>query len=318
MNRWPTRLVLFLIMLPAVRLCAETTVNRSDFIYHFTDPAYVREADAALTEARRQLAELLGRTLSYRPEVYVVEHQAVFDSLIGGSMPDWGAGVALPYRHTIVVKSPRVFRVNRSLGELLAHEYAHLALHDRLGLGRPPRWLDEGMAMMVSREWTWWDDLALNRTAVFGHLLSLSDIEHVNRFSQSQAQLAYSEAYLAVAYLYKEYGKPSMQRLLDSLAAGRSLDKALMGAIGSDTKEFEQEFASYLRGRFNLVMLFADTMYFWFALAILVVIGGFLRYKRRRRYYQKWQAEEQFQSTDFDYGDPDNPEQIDDDEPWRG
>jgi hypothetical protein len=34
-------------------------------------------------------------------------------------------------------------------------------------------------------------------------------------------------------------------------------------------------------------------------------------------YYKKWEEDEKYQSTDFDYGDPDNPEQIDDeDEPW--
>jgi hypothetical protein len=53
-------------------------------------------------------------------------------------------------------------------------------------------------------------------------------------------------------------------------------------------------------------------------MAAVVVVAGFVRYRKRRQYYRKWEAEKELQSTDFDYGDPDNPEQTDgEDEPWR-
>jgi len=48
-----------------------------------------------------------------------------------------------------------------------------------------------------------------------------------------------------------------------------------------------------------------------------VIIGFFLALRRRRQYYRKWEEEERLASTDFDYGDPDEPERPDDDEPWR-
>ncbi|MCK4461083.1 MAG: LPXTG cell wall anchor domain-containing protein, partial [candidate division Zixibacteria bacterium] len=68
---------------------------------------------------------------------------------------------------------------------------------------------------------------------------------------------------------------------------------------------------------FNIATLFMDTMFFWLGLAMIVIIAAFLRYRKRRKYYKQWEEEEKLHSTDFDYGDPDNPEQIDDDEPWR-
>jgi hypothetical protein len=63
----------------------------------------------------------------------------------------------------------------------------------------------------------------------------------------------------------------------------------------------------------------ADTMYFWMALALILILGGYLQFRRRRAYYKKWEKEDQYESKDFDYGDPDQPEQPDDedDEPWR-
>ena len=48
-----------------------------------------------------------------------------------------------------------------------------------------------------------------------------------------------------------------------------------------------------------------------------LIIGFFLALRRRRQYYRKWEEEERLASTDFDYGDPDEPERPDDDEPWR-
>ena len=63
--------------------------------------------------------------------------------------------------------------------------------------------------------------------------------------------------------------------------------------------------------------LFGDLYFIWIIFAAIVVICFVLGYRRRRKYYRKWEEEEKYQSTDFDYGDPDNPEQADDeDKPW--
>src|SRR5258705_13142880 len=45
--------------------------------------------------------------------------------------------------------------------EVLRHELAHLALHERLG-DRPPPWFDEGYASVAAREWRREDVLAAN------------------------------------------------------------------------------------------------------------------------------------------------------------
>ena len=318
MVRLTTALVAFLVSSAAGESSPVYVVQREWATYYLPDSAYAPEVDSALLRTARQLERSFGHRLSYAPKVHIVADSRRFDSLLGGGFPHWGAAAAIPHQRRIVVKSPHHFRVNRPLRQLLAHEYAHLWLSDRLGLGRAPRWLDEGIAMTVSLEWGWQENLTLNRAAVLGELVGLSEIERVNRLPATRARVAYAEAYLAVTYLLETYGRRPFNRLLDSLAAGASLDRALTGAIGADTAEFEAEFADYLRGRFNLVMLVADTMYFWIGLALLLVLAGLLRYARRRRYYERWREEERFQSTDFDYGDPDHPERLDDDEPWRG
>ncbi len=294
-------------------------IERDHFIYYVDNPRYVQPSDSLLNSVRLRLKEMLRDTLPYKASIYIVEDDNSFKRLIRGRFPDWGAAAALPERKSIAIKSPDKFNIGKSLAELLAHEYAHLVVADRRGFYSVPRWFDEGVAMLVSTEWSWSDNLAMGKAAIFGEFIPLRKIQRVNRFNQSQAQVAYAESYLAVSYLINEYGKEALNRFLDEIAKGSSVDDALIATSGANYSEFEEEFEKHLSTRYNAKALLIDTMYFWVALAIIVVIGGLLRYRKRRQYYKKWEQEERLQSTDFDYGDPNRPEKIDDeDEPWRG
>jgi hypothetical protein len=293
-------------------------VEKAYFVFHVDNPAYIKPSDSVLTAARSRLIGLLHDSLDYKPDIYIVRDESYFLQLIGGSFPDWGAAAALPSLKRIVIKSPDRFNLGRPLPELLAHEYAHLAVAKRIGFREAPRWFDEGMAMMVSMEWSWSDNLAMSNAAVFGHFIPLRQIDMVNRFPEGKAHLAYAESYLALTYLVKQYGVSSLNLFLDQIAKGQSVDSALMASTGSDEAGFETEFRAYLDNRFNVTSLLMDTIYFWMALAVILVIGTLLKFLKRRKYYEKWREEQKYESTDFDYGDPSHPEKIDDDdEPWR-
>ncbi len=295
-----------------------TAQHRFATIY-LDNPTHLAQVDSSLTIARDKLARLLRDTLDYRPELYVVDDADRFAQLIGGKFPDWGAAAALPYKGRMVIKSPDRFVIQKSLPELIAHEYAHLALADRLGIREAPRWLDEGIAMYVAAEWGWSQNLAMSKAAVFRQFIPLSEIDRVNRFNSGKAEVAYSQSYLAVKYFVDQYGLEALTILLDGIASGQPLDSALMHSTGSTEEAFEKEFHEYLTQRYNLVSFLMDTFWLWIFLAIVVVVGGFLKYRRRRQYYKKWEEQERLESTDFQYGkgraeetDPDE-----DDEPWR-
>jgi hypothetical protein len=307
-------------------------VTRGRVTYFFDHRHYLDGADSTLKVAARRVDKLLGVEQNFSYEVYLASSEASFDSLVGGRFPDWGAAAAIPHLKRIVVKSPDSFALSRPLAELLSHEYAHLALADRTGLNSAPRWFEEGFSMMASMQWSWEDNLAMNFAAVTGDLIPLREIDRVNRFAEGKARVAYAESYMTVQYLYDVYGADAVGVFLDEIASGRSLNRALMSATGSNYTDFDHEIRLYLIERFNLTGLVADTMYFWLALAFIVVIGFILTRMRRRRYYRAWEQAEKFHSTDFDYGDPNRPEVIDgeefdiddtdeydpdDDEPWR-
>lgn len=292
-------------------------VEKERFVYYFDDQSYIEMADSILNESAEKLAGLLNDRLDYKPSVYLLDDLSEFTEVVRGSFPDWGAAAAVPLDKLIAIKSPDKFNLGKPLETLLKHEYSHLALAHRLGIRHAPRWFNEGLAMYASEEWGWANNVSMSTAAVFSQFVPLSEIENMNRFSQDKAQVAYSQSFQAVDYMLREYGDYGFTLFLDSLASGALIDNALEGSIGATYAEFEREFEIYLSKRFNIVALFVNTMYLWIGLAIVVVVGAFLKYKKRRAYYKKWEEDEKYHSTDFDYGDPDNPEQIDDDEPWR-
>jgi len=292
-------------------------VEREYYHYHSDNQMYLSLADSIIERTRARLIELVGDSLDEKPDIHIVSTLREFNRLIMGRFPDWGAAAAFPPRNLVAIKSPQEFNINKSLPELLAHEYCHLVVWHRANFNSVPRWFDEGMAMFVSMEWGWSDNLAMSKAAVFGELIPLAGIEKLNRFHEGKAQVAYSQSFLAVDYIYRNYGKSSLKRFLDVVAVGGSLDEAFGASTGSTAEEFEREFGDYLKKQYNIVTLFMDTIFFWLALAVLVIVGAILKYRKRREYYKKWEREEQLHSTDFDYGDPDRPEQTDDDEPWR-
>jgi hypothetical protein len=312
--------LLLLLLTPVVSGSARIAPSpgkSSYFNYHSSSDQFYRMIDSSVTAARRQLIRILQDSLEYRPDIYISDDLEAFRRTSASRIPDWGAAVAIPVRRTIVVKSPARFRLGKSLTELIKHEYSHLALADRLGPVRPPRWLDEGLAMYVSTEWSWSDNIAISQAVVLNNIVSLKEIERLNFFSHGRAQIAYAQSYMAVKYILEAYDIETLNIFIDSLAAGNSIDEAMVAAIGSDYDGFQSEYMDYLRNKYNVMTLVADMSYLWLFFALVVVVGFFLHYMRKRKYYRKWEEEEKYHSTDFDYGDPDNPEKADDeDKPW--
>jgi len=310
--------IFFALSISATAFSVEP-VETEYFVFYFDNHYYIERADSALNKVRRQMMGLVQDSLNYKPSIYLLENIDEFNRVIRGRIPDWGAAAAFPERRLIAVKSPDKFRVGKSLEELLAHEYSHLLLHHRTGFSDPPRWFDEGLAMLVSFEWDWADNLAMSRAGTFGQFIKLREIEQMNRFGAAKAEIAYAQSYLAVDYFYQEYGANQVNSFLDAIKSGHSLDSAFSESIGATYSEFEEEFKTYLGERYNIASLFMDTMFFWLLLAVIVIVAGYLRYKKRRQYYKKWAEEEKLQSKNFDYGDPKEPEQTDEeDEPWQG
>lgn len=312
-------LVIGLILLFAVgSVYSEKTVETERYLFSLDNPAMLDRCVKTLDQVSGKLEAIFGDSLNYKPEIHIVGNLHRFEQLTANMAPDWGAAVAMPYQKRMVLKSPEKFNLNKSLEELLAHEYTHLYLAQEVGFGDLPRWFDEGMSMYMSSEWNWSNDLAMSKASVFGQFIPLISIEKINSFNEGKAQVAYAQSFQAVEFMISNYSTDAVRIFVEELAGGATKADAIYQATGSTMAEFEADYKIHLNQRFNWVSLFMDTILFWLFLAVIVVAGFWMKFRKRRDYYKKWEEEEKFQSTDFDYGDPDNPEQIDDDnEAWR-
>lgn len=292
----------------------EQFIERQYFLYSAPTTQFINTIDSAIAIARGRLIAILGDTLTYKPKIYIKDNIGDFKALIGTAFPDWGAAAALPYREMIALKSPAHFPLGKPLRELIMHEYAHLALNHRLFHERAPRWIDEGVAMYVAAEWGWGNNLTMSRAVVFNGLVHLEDIENMNRFAEGKAQTAYAESYLAVKYILDEYGVETFNMMLDRLRERKSIDEAFLASFGGSLDDFENELFEQLKTRYNIMSLFGDLYFVWIFLAIVIVVGFLLSFRKKKKYYRKWDEDEKYQSTDFDYGDPRNPESYEDDD----
>ncbi len=266
-----------------------------------------------LADAIVRVEATLGRIHDDSLAIYIVDTKARFDSLAGRGIPDWGAGVALPVRRRIVIKSERLLTGPKGMRELLIHEYSHIAMARFVRYHHVPRWLDEGMAVYHSAEWGWQDNLAVSWAAVLGYLMPLPKIEKLNRFTGDQAQLSYSESYLAFSYFVENYGLSSLHIVLDNYRRGKSDDVAFKNAIGLDYAGFNDEFMLYLKGRYNVLTLIFDSSMLWVVLAFIFVLGLILNRVRRKKRYAELDEYDKLHSSDFDYGEVEEP---DEDKPW--
>jgi len=284
----------------------ELLVQRQGFDVYASDAAIANETAGVIETAVKQASAVFQDTVSERISVIIVDNRDQFKQQARGSLPDWGVGAAIPARQAIVVLSPRAVEYSQSFAEILKHEWAHIALRHKLGSAYLPRFIDEGFAMRFAGQWGTGYGLSLAKAELMGSLFPLESIDRVNFFNASQAQIAYAQSYQAVSYFMSTYGESSFRILIESLGEGLTLDRAFMAAVGADFATFEREYRLHIKQNYSWFLIFSDMTFVFIALALLIVLGFLLKKKQGKDTIKRWEEEEKYESTDFDYeeGDP--------------
>ena len=166
--------------------------------------------------------------------------------------------------------------------EVLRHELAHLALHERLG-DKPPRWFDEGYASVAAREWRRDDVLATNVALALRGVPTLDELELGFGGGATAAQSAYALSYRAVTELAALDTARGLTLFFRYWVAGPSLDGAVRQAFGTTLAGFERDFRSRTKRRYGALALFADVSLASFVLMVLLLPFIVARRRRDRR-----------------------------------
>lgn len=224
---------------------------------------------------------------------YLAPSEAAFDSLTGGAIPEWGAGVALPGRMTLVIPVYAAERTrNWSETEVLRHEWAHLALHQYLGGLRIPRWFNEGYATWSSGGWDAQEVWRLRVALATGSAPPLDSLTLDWPRGRSGANLAYLLSATAVEYLVGESGERGLAVLLSRWRDARDFDEAFRRTYGVTLGQFEEDWRKHVKERYGWLFVLSHSLVFWLVLSVLLLVMVWIRRRRNREAMARLRAEE--------------------------
>ena len=255
---------------------------------HDRTALFLSEHADAIAES---VSSRLGFALDGRMHVIVAADRARFNSVqpAGTRLPDWAVGVAYPHQSLIVLlKNPR--------GDILKtfeHEVCHILLGRAFGSGhRVPRWLHEGMAIMIAGEWSLQRLSNMTMAVLTGSLLNMEEITRTFPRNARRAELAYCQSFYFISFLKSKFGDEEFRIFLATYSSCKDFKQALWKTYYLHWEEIEDLWLDYLKVRFSWIPILSSTGTLWF-LASLVFIWGYFHKKRKaRKKMRQWELEE--------------------------
>lgn len=241
-------------------------------------------------EAIPRIAKELGVSTGGPLQIYIAESQEEFLAMQPNLPPDWADGTAWPKNGWIFLRSPRVRGGTASpLTQVLDHEIAHILLGRAFAHRPVPRWLQEGVAQHVAREYS---PQTIDQLGSFAEPMSLLDLAKGFPSDRFEAQMAYAQSADVIAFIFREFGSNSLQVLIKEMSQGVGFNVAIKKATGLTPEELDIAW----RGRLLSVPLWIRNISVDSTLlagaALIVLLGSFRKYKQYRRENVEWEYEE--------------------------
>jgi len=226
-----------------------TQGESSHFTLHYegkqTSEALRRQILAALESDYDDLARDLGNPPRDNILVTLYTEQAFFDVT---QAPSWSGGIN---DGKLRIPISGLSSMTPELAHVLKHELAHSFIAGLSG-GRCPPWLHEGIAQFLEPRSLSGQGHQLSLLFKAQRNIPLNALEgSFNRFSATEAYVAYAESLAAVSYINDSYGLSDIQRILERISQGNSTEAALRATIHSDYGQLESDVARYLADKYG-------------------------------------------------------------------
>jgi hypothetical protein len=246
-------------------------------VYHVPTQAALAERMRDLLDAQAPLPALPD-SIPSGVHAVLAHSPAALDAAIGGAVPEWRAGVAVPSRDLLVIPSGEGTGVLSGEGlRTLRHEWAHLGLHQFLGGLRIPRWFNEGYAEWAAGGFDATEVWRLRVGLAFGGTPVLDSITLGWPGGREQARTAYLLSASAVTYLLEGSGERGLAIFLERWRDGRSFEAALRQTYGVTSGQLEEDWRAHVKSRYGWLFVLARSSVFW------LLLGGVLVYMVRVR-----------------------------------
>ena len=281
-RRWAALFAILLSILPAVGRAQDDALRFDRG--RFTVLAYPsdRQLAQSLLASANERDTFPGLPRPKRQVVIAVAPDRVrFRQWIGPSAPEWGAAVAFPESHRIVMQGRSAGSEAGDPIEVLRHELSHLALHEAIG-DLPPRWFDEGYASYAANEVARDAVLGANLALLFRSMPPLDSLDAGFAGGSLRAEGTYALAYRAVAELAARDPDRGLTLFFRYWKETRRFDLAVRRAYGITQSQFEAVWQSRTRRRYGGLAVFAD-LSIAAALTVFLVLPFYVIRRRRDR-----------------------------------
>jgi hypothetical protein len=230
-----------------------------------------------------RLNEFMG-TAPERIKILVASSKAEFQGMaqrLNG--PDWAAGIAIPARQLILLRSPSQLIDPGGFERLLAHELLHLYFHTALGSKHAPLWLEEGLAMHLSGDSSLGRIWAMSQAVLMDSLIPFERLQNSFPADGKKAQTAYAQSYYFVGFLLERFGPEITAQMLRGLAQGKDLSGVLHQITGMGLVALEKAFVESVGSRFSWIMVIFSGSVLWGVAALIAAVGLVLRRRAQLR-----------------------------------
>lgn len=288
-TRW---LAALCIATGALNACADV-IERGGV--HIEFPSNARALAEESLEMIEQAYRSHEKQLPKRPgvlRVIICDTIAQFGEYAGPLSTHTVLGIAKPTQDLIVLKAPRLAPRGSDYRGTVRHEVIHILLQHNVNTDNLPRWLNEGIAMVVSGENRWESRAQIASMYLNGRVLSYPelDLSFLDPGEEMQFGDAYAQAYSMTQYLMNEVGEKrfwAMLRTLDKQTFGSALE-AELGVIPYDFWASWKSSLGWYAAAYSIVSGFT-----LFQIMAGLTVWAYWRKRRRgMQIVKQWEIEE--------------------------
>jgi peptidase MA superfamily protein len=272
---------------------------------------FVESIIPSLESERERVAKDLQVTPPQTVKVVVAPDLKSFSQVQKRPVPPWVSGTAYPGQNMIVLRPLAGHEVRHSsIQSVIAHEYTHILLHEKLGDTRIPKWLDEGLSVHMANESLYARAEKLIPIAITGRYIPFRQIENEFPYSQHQASIAYAQSEDFINYLINEHGHETFMLYLDKMAAGEDPDDALYNAYEVTLFDLETKWLEKTRRTYIFLSLGSGGGLLWFLMSVLAIVayGRKAIAMKKLKYAEYGYDEDSDLEIDSDDNDDEGPE----------
>ena len=280
------------LLVPTFTQAAE--LRADPFVIHYESaPREVAEGTLALLQtATAKHARLL--PLGEQPlHVYVAQTASEFNQWSPALPAQRIQGFARSHEGIIVIRGPELLGPRASYPGILRHELLHVLIARNTGENNMPRWLNEGLAMLLSDEGRWSNSLQVANLYRQNRIIDYETLPFVFESPGNETQFgdAYVQSLSMTVYLRERLGEEQFWALIGDLKTA-SFDEALRTRAGITPQEFYEEWHGTLWDWSGIVSILTGVGIFQIAAAI-ALYAWWRKRRRGQRLMDQWAEEEE-------------------------